>query len=798
MTQDDGERRRPAAMVVNDDAIQLRILSAQLEREGLDVTAFLSATEALDTVTQPPDLIVTDLHMPEIDGWRLCGLIRSPEYAALNDVPVLVVSATFSGKDAREISASLGANTFLPSPVEQSSLHEQVRALLDGEVPRHTPDVLVVDDSRTICRSLSKAFKANGHDVRVALTGESGMALFRARPADIVILDYHLPDMTGDRLLDEFSRDNPLTIFVMITTDTNPELALRWLRQGASAYVRKPFDAKYLISLCETAQRARSLLHVEDLLEARTLELRESEARFREVIANISDVILIADENGVVKYVSPNIAKLFGWPLEERLGAAVWDTVHQDDAACARGQFERALEHEGEPNTLECRYICKDGTCRDVELTAVSMLRNSLVNGVLITCRNISARKTQEEERLSLEARIRQAQKFESLNVMAGSIAHSFNNMLMAVLGHLDLAMDDAPRLSPARHSIEEADRAAKRAAELSTLMLTYVGQGQLDIRTLDMAEMAEEMAATLNADLPEKIALTYARQAGPALFEGDPIKIRQVIASLVANAAEAIAGADGAIALSVSTLRHAGGGGKEAAAAQQVHVEGYLPEGEYVYCEVSDTGEGMDAENLAKALDPFFTTKFAGRGMGLATVLGIVRMHQGGVSLQSEPGKGTTARVLFPAGASGLVRKAATAAEPKTRPIEEGGTVLIVDDEEILLKVCGTMVRRIGFDVLTAARGHEALEIFREHAGKIRCVLLDLTMPGMGGEETLRELRRIDAKVPVIVASGFAASKAANRFGGAPPAAFIEKPFRMELLAETIRKVLGTQELSD
>lgn len=274
----------------------------------------------------------------------------------------------------------------------------------------------------------------------------------------------------------------------------------------------------------------------------------------------------------------------------------------------------------------------------------VIKLQSALANNVKRLKLEITNRKRAEEERLKLEAQIQQAQKFESLNVMAGSIAHNFNNLLTGVLGNLDLALSRLPTGSPVSKSIRAADKAAKRAAELSTLMLTYVGQRKVNMQTINMVEIVEEMTAMLEMAVSKNVVLKFNLSPEPVFFKGDPVQIRQVIMNLVNNAAEAIGDADGTITLTIDTIFC------DHTCFQQLFPDDDLPDGKYVCFEVSDTGCGMDEETLAKVFDPFFTTKFTGRGLGMAAVLGIQRAHRGAVSLNSQPGKGTTVRVLFPA----------------------------------------------------------------------------------------------------------------------------------------------------
>ncbi len=292
----------PVAIVVNDDAVQRNFQARLLAREGLEVRGYEGAEAALAAMdpSQPPSIIVTDLYMPGIDGWRFCRLLRSPEFPAFNQVPLLVVSATYSGDEPDRIASELGAAGFVPSPVDPHRFTEQVLAVLQGRKSTVLPRVLIVEDSRTLAGMLKRVFQANGYEAAVAGSVMEATQAFERTAFDVAVLDYHLPDGLGDTLLDLFQAQRPGCVCVMMTTDPGPALAMEWMKRGAADYLRKPFEEQYLIELCARARRERALLRAQDLLEVRTQELRKSEDFARRVLDSTDAHLAVVGEGGII------------------------------------------------------------------------------------------------------------------------------------------------------------------------------------------------------------------------------------------------------------------------------------------------------------------------------------------------------------------------------------------------------------------------------------------------------------------------------------------------------------------
>ncbi|MCP4149051.1 MAG: PAS domain S-box protein [bacterium] len=512
--------------------------------------------------------------------------------------------------------------------------------------------------------------------------------------------------------------------------------------------------------------------------------LNRSEEKYNQLVENSNDLIYTMDLEGYFLFVNKAFRRILDYSHEDVLGKNVLQMVHPDDLELAKKGFNSAKDGKAGSN-VELRYRAEDGSYLDM-LVGASPVYDLDGNTIAVSglAKDISLLKQAEADRLKLAEHARQIQKLDSLYLMAGSIAHNFNNLLLGVQGNLELAVNRLEKESPLSEFLNNAGEAAKRLADLSSLMLTYVGQGQCNSSVIDVAEIVTEMKNMLRASICNKAVLTVNLPGEPVPVKGDQAQIRQLIINLLSNAIEAVGAAGNTITVTVSKQFF---NKKE---LKTSYLESDFADGFYVCLEVSDTGSGMDKETCAKAFDPFFSTRYFGRGMGLAAVLGIVRAHHGTVFLDSEPGKGTVVNVLFPT--------IHPPEEPKeTRPQSTAnfnGTVLLVDDEELVLDVGRDMLEGMGFRVITANDGFGAVEKFRAHAEAIVCVVMDMVIPGMDGAETFREMQNIRADIPVILCSGYSMEQVTKRFGDKRPAAFIAKPFHIAILAEEIRKLLDNK----
>ena len=513
-----------------------------------------------------------------------------------------------------------------------------------------------------------------------------------------------------------------------------------------------------------------------DKIEELVLDAR---AQSQALLDNIPHMAWMKNTEGVFLAVNEAFARAAGRPKGEILGhtdVGIWPDEHAERYMAD----DRRVIASGERFFVE-EPISEAGEVKWFE-TFKTPLRDAkgVVVGTVGLAREITERKRAEEQRQLLERRIQETQKLESLGVLAGGIAHDFNNLLVGVLSNSELALEAlsrAPDQAPVAERIAAVRNSALHAAELTNQMLAYSGRGHFDVRPISLTEMIREMDHLLSASISKKARVHYQLTANLPAVQADVAQLRQVIMNLVTNASDALEDREGEVYVRTGTEQR-----REV--VSEVCGPVPLPPGPYAFLEVADDGCGMNEETKNRVFEPFFTTKFTGRGLGLAAVLGIVRGHKGAISVQSAPGGGTTFRVLLPASSSTVgASEAATGAVLK-RGV---GLVLLVDDEEAVRGLARRVLERGGYQVLEAANGEDALSALADHRASVRAVVLDLTMPGLGGEATLQRIRRDNPDLPVIVSSGYVPEEEGT-LAGVP---FLAKPYRPSELVDAVKKAI-------
>jgi len=520
-----------------------------------------------------------------------------------------------------------------------------------------------------------------------------------------------------------------------------------------------------------------------EVLQEAESALRISEETYRSILNASPDDITITDLAGRILMVSPVACKMFGYQPGEEVGRGLDLFLAPEDHARARANIQLMLQGRLQgPN--EYRGLRKHREPIDIEVNSgiIHDLHGQPAKLVFIV-RDITGRRQAEAERARLEARNRQLEKAESLGRMAGAIAHQFNNHLQSVMGNLDALAEAGQGADPSGRLLR-ARQAAESAAEVSRMMLAYLGQTSSEQEPRFLAELCRSSLPDFEAGLPDGVVLEADFPSPGPVISANADQIQRVLGSLIVNAWEAMGEAGGRIRVSLGTV--------PAGAIPGLHrfPLDWRPQATgYAFLEVADPGCGIAEADLDRLFDPFFSTKFTGRGLGLSVVLGMVQAHGGAVTVASLPGQGSTFRVHFPECAAAAPASREPAAPPALEP---GGTVLLVDDDVCVLESTAAMVEMLGFTARAAGDGAEALELFGRHRGGIRCVITDLTMPGMDGWQVLASLRRLDSALPVILASGYDQGQAMAGDHPEQPQAFLGKPFGLKQLRTALGRAMA------
>ncbi|MGE3806119.1 MAG: PAS domain-containing protein, partial [Gemmataceae bacterium] len=500
--------------------------------------------------------------------------------------------------------------------------------------------------------------------------------------------------------------------------------------------------------------------------------LRTSEAKYRSLIENLTQAIFLKDRELRIVAVNQPFCQSVGKSAQEILGKTDFELFPEYLAEKHRADDRRVLAEGARLEVEEQRTI--DGKTRTVQVvkTPVRDQRGQNV-GVLGIFWDVTEQRT-------LESQFRQAQKMDAIGQLAGGIAHDFNNLLTAIIGNLEMAQMDLPDNHPCREMLGNGLRAGFRAAELTRQLLSFARQTPLRPGPLNLNHSIDETVRMLRRTIDPRIAVETRPDANLWTVQADPAQMGQVLMNLLLNARDAMP-EGGTITFLTSNLTLT----PETA---RKHLDGRP--GEFVRLAVADTGIGMAPDVREHLFEPFFTTKGPGKGtgLGLAVVFGIIKQHEGWIECWSEPGRGTRFDIFLPRAA---IRQAAATDDQHNNIPGGNETILLADDHEMVCRVGREILERLGYQVLTAADGAQALEMYTERARDIHLVILDLSMPKLSGQEVLQQIRKLNPSARVIISSGFYTDQAVNDVASEGAAGFVGKPYRPEELARSVRAAL-------
>jgi len=525
-------------------------------------------------------------------------------------------------------------------------------------------------------------------------------------------------------------------------------------------------------------EREAELEQLRERVEDLERQAKETEARYRTLVEASFEGLAISVDR-VLVYGNQAFADIFGYGMDELVGLSPARLATRESQELIAQNVRAGIET---PYEVTC--FRKDGSTFPCELLG----RNTTYRGErarLTGFRDLTEQRRQKEEQERREEQVRHAQKLETLGVLAGGIAHDFNNLLTIVIANAGMAARTLNQPKRVKRNLDQIHEAVHRAGDLTNQLLVYAGRGTREKAPVRLSLLVQDAMELLRVSVSKKAALRCELAEDLPVVEADPGQLRQVIMNLIINASDALEDHAGDVVVTTGTID-----ADVAYLAGSFADEGMAP-GTYVYAAVADNGAGMDAATLRRIFDPFYTTKVDGRGLGLATVQGIVRAHGGAIKVDTTLGIGTTFRVLLPTarGRHADDRENRTPATSTTPTII--GTVLLADDEAAIAQVVQEVLENVGCQVLLASDGNQAVSLFRKHSDEINLLILDLTMPQKDGLEVLSEIREIDADIPAILASGYTERKYQEVLDADPKASFLHKPFDPELLITMVRDKL-------
>lgn len=642
------------------------------------------------------------------------------------------------------------------------------------------PLILFVEDDDSHAELIRRSFKvvAEQYRLQFASTLQDAYAVIDRQIPNLIVADYRLPDGDGSQLMHRVSGSCPV---VLMTSQGSEQVAVEAMKSGAQDYIVKSPYA--FVRLPETAKYAMKTWDLNNSREQANEAVRRGKRDWEQTFDAVPDLIAIIDTGHRVLRVNRAMAQRCGLDPQEVIGRKCHDLIHCSPVPPHVCPHLRMLE-DGQLHNEESE-IKELGGFFEISVSPLYDSSGNLTASVHVI-RDITARKLAEAKRQELERQFQQTQKLESIGVLAGGIAHDFNNILTIILGHCFMVREEIAAGMTDKNHILQIESAANRAADLCRQMLAYAGRSPLLQSHVNLNLLIDEMVKMLTSALKKNVTIQLDLQRGIPEINVDHSQIQQIVMNLIINAAEAIGDANGTITVALKQAE---------VRSLEPDVDFFgapVPPARYACLEVSDTGCGMDEEALTRIFEPFYTTKFTGRGLGMSAVLGIIKSHGGALKLSSTPGVGTTFRIYLPLPQTVPLSPEIPERERAVDTAAGSGTLLLVDDEEALRAIGGALLSAMGYSVVVAGNGREALDIFCNPENRIDLVLLDLVMPVLGGREAYRELRKLSPRVPIAICSGCSDDELQELIDRDERAVFVQKPYKPDMLRAAFAKITG------
>ena len=646
----------------------------------------------------------------------------------------------------------------------------------------YVPKILIVDDEARMRDSLKVLLSNEGYNIHTGCNGREAIECLNKDSYDIVLLDMIMPDMDGCQVMDYIKSKHLDTMVIIMTGHASVDLAVECLKREAYDYLRKPFDFEQLPARVKNTVDQIKLKKENEIVSGK---LEVTEQRYRYLVDASPDIIYTLNPEGEIAFINGAVESLLGCSAEQLVSEHYTDIIFGDDLNKAKYHFNERRTGSRATSGVELRLkISNNGhdpdNCLVIELKSMGIYDKPVNEtdkkfmGTYGVARDIGDRKR-------LEAQLLQSQKMEAIGTLAGGIAHDFNNLLMGIMGRISLIKHDIGLNHPQYKHFKDIEDIAKRGADLTKQLLGFAMGGKYEVKPTDINKLIEKCSDMFGRTRKEsKIHTTL--QKDVCVVEIDRSQIEQVLLNLFVNAWHAMPGG-GDIFIKTKNI---------SLNDDDVMPYGIKP-GEFVMVSVTDTGVGMDKETRQHIFEPFFTTKKLGRGtgLGLASAYGIIKNHGGLINVNSKKGEGTTFDFYLPVVEARIISQLPNDTEDEILHGTE--TILIVDDEEIIVNVSREMLSNMGYNVFVARGGKEALEIFEKDKDKITLVVLDMIMPDLSGSHVYNVLKEIKPDIKVLLSSGYSVDDQASKIMSGDCDGFIQKPFNMLQLSKTVREILDS-----
>jgi PAS domain S-box-containing protein len=644
------------------------------------------------------------------------------------------------------------------------------------------PKILIVDDEPRMCESLKYLFSDHQYEILTANSGKEALDLLTRGPYDIALLDMVMPDMNGHQLMDHINGKHPETAVIIVTGNATLDSAIGALRRGAYDFLRKPFEFDELLKTIENALNQKKLANENREINQK---LSLSESRYRNLVENSPDIIYTLDDQGCFTFVSNAVERLLDFSSEALIGKHYSMIIHDDDLEKAHHYFRERRTGDRASTGVELRLKVNEKGEKpkhfDLQQLTIELKSTGIYDrpttetdkkylGTYGVARDISERK-------QLEAQLQHSQRMEAIGTLGGGIAHDFNNLLMGIQGNTSLMLLGIDSGHPHFERLKNIEQQVQSGAELTKQLLGFARGGKYQVSPLDLNKLVKD-SSDMFGRTKKEVTIQRKLQEDLWTVAADSGQIDQVLLNLYVNAWQAMP-AGGTIFLETKNV-----------VLHEEEVKPYgLNPGRYVHLSLSDTGVGMDEATKKRLFEPFFTTKEMGRGtgLGLASAYGIIKNHDGIITVESEKGQGTVFHIYLP--------PSKTKIRPDTHSestiLTGSEKILLVDDEDVVVNVGKEMIEVLGYDVIIAKSGHEAISLFEKQKDDIDLVILDMVMPEISGGETFDRLKAIHPGVKVLLASGYSMNGQAKEILDRGCDGFIQKPFDIKDLSHKMQQIL-------